>query len=127
MMIGQVLSDRYEILEKIGEGGMAVAYRGRDRVLGRAVAVKVMRPELAADAEFLARFRREARAAAGIIHEHIAAVYDTGSDGPYHYIVMEYVPGESLKARLQREGPLSLNAALTIATATAEALEAAHS
>ena len=127
VMIGQVLNDRYEILEKIGEGGMAVAYRGRDRVLGRAVAIKVMRPELAADGEFLARFRREARAAAGIIHEHIAAVYDTGSDGPYHYIVMEYVPGESLKARLQRGGPLPLEEALRIATATAEALEAAHS
>jgi len=126
MMIGQVLNDRYEILEKLGEGGMAVAYRGRDRVLGRGVAVKVMRPELAADAEFLARFRREARAAAGIVHEHIAAVYDTGSDGPYHYIVMEYVPGESLKARLQREGPLPLDEVLRIATATAEALEAAH-
>jgi serine/threonine-protein kinase len=126
MMIGQVLNDRYEIFEKLGEGGMAIAYRGRDRVLGRAVAIKVMRPELAADAEFLSRFRREARAAAGIVHAHIAAVYDTGSDGPYHYIVMEYVPGESLKTRLQREGPLPLGESLRIATATAAALDAAH-
>ena len=64
-VVGQVLNDRYEILEKVGEGGMAIAYRGRDRVLGRVVAIKVMRPELATDAAFLARFRREARAAAG--------------------------------------------------------------
>jgi beta-lactam-binding protein with PASTA domain/tRNA A-37 threonylcarbamoyl transferase component Bud32 len=126
-MVGQVLNHRYEILDKIGEGGMAVTYRGRDRVLGRAVAIKVMRPELAADAEFLARFRREARAAAGITHAHIAGVHDTGSDGPYHYIVMEYVAGESLKTRLLREGPLPLEEALRIASETAEALEAAHS
>ncbi|MCJ7751017.1 MAG: protein kinase, partial [Armatimonadetes bacterium] len=125
-VVGQVLNDRYEILEKVGEGGMAIAYRGRDRVLGRVVAIKVMRPELATDAAFLARFRREARAAAGITHEHIASVYDTGSDGPYHYIVMEYVEGESMRDRLRREGPLPLAEALRIATETAKALEAAH-
>ena len=125
-IVGQVLNERYEILEKIGEGGMAIAYRGRDRVLGRAVAIKIMRPELATDAGFLARFRREARAAAGIVHEHIATVYDTGSDGPYHYIVMEYVAGESLRDRLRREGPLPLGEALRIAEQTAEAVEAAH-
>ena len=125
-MIGQVLNERYEILEKIGEGGHAATYRGRDRVLGRAVAVKVLKPALAADAEFLARFRREARAAAGIAHEHIATVYDTGSDGARHYIVMEYVPGESLKSRLTREGRLPLDQALRIASETAEALAAAH-
>jgi len=125
-VVGQVLNDRYEILEKVGEGGMAIAYRGRDRVLGRVVAIKVMRPELATDAGFLARFRREARAAAGITHEHIASVYDTGSDGPYHYIVMEYVEGESMRDRLRREGSLPLAEALRIATETAEALEAAH-
>jgi serine/threonine-protein kinase len=125
-IVGQVLNERYEILEKIGEGGMAIAYRGRDRLLGRPVAIKIMRPELATDAGFLARFRREARAAAGFTHEHIAAVYDTGSDGPYHYIVMEYVAGESLHDRLRREGPLPLQEALRVATETAEALEAAH-
>jgi serine/threonine-protein kinase len=125
-VVGQVLNDRYEILEKIGEGGMAVAYRGRDRVLGRVVAIKLMRPELASDAAFVARFRREARAAAGITHEHIAGVYDTGSDGPHHYIVMEHVEGESMRDRLRREGPLPLREALRIAAETAEALEAAH-
>ncbi len=125
-VVGQVLNDRYEVVEKIGEGGMAVAYRGRDRVLGRVVAIKVMRPELASDAAFVARFRREARAAAGITHEHIAGVYDTGSDGPYHYIVMEHVEGESMRDRLRREGQLPLREALRIATETAEALAAAH-
>jgi len=126
-MIGQVLNHRYEILEKVGEGGMATAYRGRDRVLGRTVAIKVMRPELSTDPEFVSRFRREARASAGITHEHIASVYDTGSDGPNHYIVMEYVEGESLRDRLKREGPLPLEEALRITVETAEALEAAHS
>jgi serine/threonine-protein kinase len=125
-IVGQVLNERYEVLERIGEGGMATAYRGRDRILGRVVAIKIMRPELAADSAFLARFRREARAAAGITHEHIAGVYDTGSDGPYHYIVMEYVAGESLRDRLRREGPLPLEEALRITTETAKALEAAH-
>jgi len=125
-MVGQVLNERYEILEKIGEGGMAIAYRGRDRLLGRVVAVKAMRPELATDSGFLARFRTEARAAAGITHEHIAAVYDTGQDGSYHYIVMEYVEGESLRDRLRREGPLPLEEALRIAAETATALDAAH-
>jgi len=125
-MIGQVLNHRYEILDKAGEGGMATTYRGRDRVLGRVVAIKVMKPELAADAEFLARFRREARASAGVLHEHVAGVYDTGSDGAYHYIVMEYVEGESLKDRLRRQGPLPLEEALRIAVETSEALEAAH-
>jgi len=126
-MIGQVLNHRYEILDKAGEGGMAVTYRGRDRVLGRVVAIKVMKPELAADAEFLARFRREARAAAGVVHEHVAGVYDTGADGSYHYIVMEYVEGESLKDRLRREGALPLEEALRITAETSEALSAAHS
>ncbi len=125
-IVGQVLNDRYEILEKIGEGGMAVAYRGRDRVLGRVVAIKVMRPELAGDAAFVGRFRREARAAAGVTHEHIAGVYDTGSDGDYHYIVMEYVEGQSLSDRLRREGALPLAEVLRIGTEAAEALEAAH-
>jgi serine/threonine-protein kinase len=125
-IVGQILNDRYEVLEKIGEGGMAIAYRGRDRLLGRVVAVKIMRPELAADASFLARFRREARAAAGVAHEHIASVHDTGRDGQFHYIVMEYVEGESLKDRLRREGPLPLDDALRIVSETAEALEAAH-
>jgi len=125
-IVGQVLNDRYEVLEKIGEGGMAIAYRGRDRVLGRVVAIKTMRPELATDDAFVARFRREARAAAGVAHEHIASVYDTGSDGNLHYIVMEYVEGESLKERLRRQGPLALDEALRIASQTAEALDAAH-
>jgi len=125
-IVGQVLNDRYEVLEKIGEGGMAAAYRGRDRVLGRVVAIKVMRPEMAGDAAFLTRFRREARAAAGVTHEHIAGVYDSGTDGSYHYIVMEYVEGQSLKERLRREGALPLGEALRIATDAAEALEAAH-
>ena len=121
-----VLSDRYRVEARIGEGGMAEVYRGFDPVLNRTVAIKVLLPQFARDAGFLARFRREARAAAGVTHEHIAGVYDSGSDGPYHYIVMEYVEGQSVKERLRREGPLPLPEALRIAAEAAEALEAAH-
>jgi len=125
-MPGQVLNGRYELTEKIGEGGMAFAWKGRDLLLDRPVAVKLMRDSLAADPEFVARFRQEAQAAASLSHEHIAAVYDFGSDGGLNYIVMEYVPGEDLRRRLKRQGPLSLQEALELGIQVAEALEAAH-
>ena len=125
MMIGQVLSDRYEILEKIGEGGMAVAYRGRDRVLGRAVAVKVMRPELAATlgAE---RFLREVEIAGQLSHPHILPMYDSGESEGLLYYVMPFVPGETLREKLQRDGALPVEEALRLAREVAEALAYAH-
>ena len=125
-MQGRVLNERYELIEKIGEGGMALTWKGRDLLLGREVAVKVMRESLAADPQFIARFRQEAQAAANLSHEHIAAIYDFGSDDGIHYIVMEYVPGEDLKQHLKRRGPLALPEALELALQIAEALEAAH-
>jgi serine/threonine-protein kinase len=125
-MQGRVLNGRYELIEKIGEGGMALTWKGRDLLLGREVAVKVMRESLAADPQFIARFRQEAQAAANLSHEHIAAIYDFGSDDGIHYIVMEYVPGEDLKQHLKRRGPLALPEALELAIQIAEALEAAH-
>jgi serine/threonine-protein kinase len=125
-MTAKVLNDRYELFEKIGEGGMAITYHARDRLLGRPVAVKVMREHLRADPEFVARFRREAQAAAQLSHEHIAGIYDTGVDGALHYIVMEYVPGEDLKTRLRRERPLEVGAAVELARQVAEALRAAQ-
>lgn len=124
---GRVLNDRYELIEKIGEGGMAVTYRAKDRLLDREVAVKCMREQFAAAPEFAERFRQEARAAANLSHPHIASVYDTGSSDGCHYLVMEFIEGEDLKQQVRRSGPLEAKAALDIARQVAEALDAAHS
>jgi serine/threonine-protein kinase len=91
----KVLGGRYELEETLGEGGMASVYRGTDRVLGRTVAVKVLASRYARDAAFVARFRREAQAAAKLNHPGVVSVYDTGSDDGTHYIVMEHVAGPS--------------------------------
>jgi serine/threonine protein kinase len=104
---------------------MARVYLGWDQLLGRSVAVKVLRPELTVDADFVARFRHEAQLAAGLVHPDIVAVFDTGTDGDTHYIVMEHVEGRSL-ARLLREGPLLPERAAEIAESVAEALSFAH-
>jgi serine/threonine-protein kinase len=121
-----VLNGRYELGEVIGEGGMAITHLANDRLLGRRVAVKVLREHLAEASGFLSRFRSEAQAAARLSHENIAAIYDTGSDQGRHYIVMEYVPGENLKERLRREGPLPVAEAVEIAMQACWALQAAH-
>ncbi len=125
-MSGRILNGRYELTEKIGEGGMALAWKGRDLLLGRTVTVKLMRDSLAADSEFITRFRREAQAAANLSQEHIAAVYDFGKDQDTHYIVMEYVHGEDLRRRLKRQSALSPLEAVELGIQVAEALEAAH-
>jgi len=101
MTVGTLLNDRYELLRTIGEGGMAVTYEAHDRLLDRRVALKVMREALARDPAFVEAFRREAQAAANLSHERIAGVYDTGADGQTHYIVMELVEGQDLKALLR--------------------------
>jgi serine/threonine-protein kinase len=93
----QVLNGRYELLERVGSGGMAIVYRSRDRALGRIVAVKVMQDSLTTDDGFLLRFQREAHAAANLTHPNIVTVHDIGQDGYHHYIVMEYVEGQTLK------------------------------
>ena len=124
---GRVLNDRYELVEKIGEGGMAVTYRAKDRLLDREVAVKCMREQLAAAPEFAERFRQEGRAAANLSHPHIASVYDTGLSDGCHYLVMEFIEGEDLRHQLRRSGPLNASEALDIARQVAEALDAAHS
>ena len=122
----QILSDRYELLNKVGEGGMAVTYRARDRVLDRIVAVKVMRDQFTGDPEFVERFLREAQSAASLSHQHIAGVYDTGCHNGTRYIVMEYIEGEDLKGRIKREGRLPIPVVVEIAIQTAQAFEAAH-
>lgn len=105
---------------------MALVYRAHDLVLNRPVAVKVLRPQFAADEDFLRRFRREAQAAASLSHPNIVGVYDVGSDGETHYMVMEFIDGTTLKERIQQGKPLPLGEALDIAYQICEALEHAH-
>ena len=89
-IIGNLLGGRYEILKEIGSGGMAHVYLAQCRLLNRKVAVKILRPELATDKEFLRRFEVEAQAAAGLSHPNIVSIYDVGTDGDLNYIIMEY-------------------------------------
>ncbi len=122
----RVLNDRYEVQSTLGRGGMAQVYLATDRVLGRSVAVKILSRKFSADEKFVTRFRREAQASAGLNHPHVVSVFDTGSHQGLHYIVMEYVEGETLGALMAREGPLPPERALRIAADVAEALESAH-
>ena len=102
-----LLNGRYRLLAQQGSGGMAVIYKATDLALGRTVAVKILRPSLTSDPEFLKRFRQEARNVANLSHPNIVTVHDVGQDGNTHYIVMEYVDGEDLKrlAELKRCNP----------------------
>ena len=121
-----VLGGRYRIVSPLGSGGMADVYLAEDERLGRLVAVKVLKARLAADDEFLERFRIEAQAAASLNHPGIVAVYDRGSADGATYIAMEYVRGESLKQKVRRDGALPPDEAVTIALAVLSALGAAH-
>jgi predicted Ser/Thr protein kinase len=122
----RVLNDRYEIEGPLGRGGMAQVFRATDRVLGRPVAVKVLDRRYKDDATFVTRFQREAQSAAGINHPNVVSIYDTGSEDGIHFIVMEYVDGDTLDDLLRREGPLPTGRAVAIAEPVARALEAAH-
>jgi eukaryotic-like serine/threonine-protein kinase len=122
----RVLGDRYEVEELLGQGGMARVFRGTDRVLNRIVGVKVLSPQFASDDQFVARFRREAQAAAALNHPNIVSVYDTGDQGDVHYIVMEFVEGRTLRDVIRQEGPILPERASEIAQAVARALAAAH-
>ena len=133
--ISKVLAGRYEVLELIGRGGMAEVYLGRDKRLSRTVAIKLLRSDIAEDPTFQARFRREAQSAAALNHPAIVGVYDFGeevvtrADGSTQtvpYIVMEYVPGRTLKERIKEEGALPVAQALRIARQIAGALAQAH-
>ncbi|MGL5315977.1 MAG: Stk1 family PASTA domain-containing Ser/Thr kinase [Peptostreptococcaceae bacterium] len=121
-----VLGNRYEIIRKIGDGGMAFVYEAKDRLLNRTVAVKVLRPEFVDDEEFLGKFKREAEAVASLSHQNIVNVYDVGEDGKVHYIVMEFVDGQNLKEIIKNEGTLDEYTALDITKQIAMALSAAH-
>jgi serine/threonine-protein kinase len=122
-----ILNERYRLIEQIGSGGMSVIYKGQDLELGRLVAVKVLRPSLVGDPEFLMRFRREAQAAANLSHPNIVTVHDVGQDGPKtHYIVMEYVPGQDLKKIIRSRGSFEVDAALAITTEICKGVGYAH-
>lgn len=121
-----ILGNRYEIIRKIGDGGMAFVYEAKDKLLNRTVAVKVLRPEFVDDEEFLKKFKREAEAVASLSHPNIVNVYDVGEEGKVHYIVMEYIDGQNLKDIIKNEGTLDEYTALDITKQIAMALSVAH-
>lgn len=125
-MEGQLLGNRYELIERIGGGGMAVVYKARCRLLNRYVAVKILRTEFTDDEEFVKRFRIEAQAAASLSHPNIVPIFDVGHDNNIHYIVMEYVDGITLKEYIRQMGPLPWKDAVGIAVQICSALEQAH-
>jgi len=123
-MIGKILGNRYEILEKIGGGGMALVYKAKCRLLNRFVAVKILRPEFTSDEEFIGKFKRESQAAASLSHPNIVNIYDVGNDeNDIYYIVMEYVKGRTLKQIIKEKGSIEPNDAINIAKQIALALE----
>jgi len=122
----RTLNGRYRLDQLIGEGGMAVVYRGYDLVLGRVVAIKLLREQFGSDQNFLLRFNREAQSAARLTHPNIANVYDVGHDRDTHYIVMEFVNGPNLKDLIRRQGPFSVEGAAFILRQVGDALDAAH-
>ena len=125
-MVERVLDGRYAIEVLVGSGGMADVYRAKDRLLERTVAVKILHRQYENDTEFIGRFQREAKAAARITHPNIVNVFDVGVAEGRHYIVMEYVPGRTLKERIKEEGPVPAVQALEIARQIASALAQAH-
>ncbi len=125
-MIGTVLSGRYRLEAKLGSGGMSTVYLARDTTLDRPVAVKVLHGEMSEQADQLARFRQEARAVAKLSHPNVVSVIDAGEDGGFPYIVFEYVEGETLKARINRLGPLDVQEALAYAIEIGRGLTVAH-
>jgi len=125
-MIGKVLAERYEIEEKIAEGGMARVYRGRDILLKRTIAIKVLKDQMTGDAAFIRRFEREAQSAAGLSHPHIVSIYDVGNEDGTYYMIMEYIDGQNLKEYIREKGRLPALEAVKISRQVAEALQQAH-
>lgn len=125
-MVGTLLNNRYEIREKIGEGGMAKVYKAKDHLLNRFVAVKVLKDEFTKNAEFVEKFKAEAAAAGSISHSNIVNIYDVGSQVNINYIVMEYLNGRTLKELIIQNGKLDYNRALDFGIQIGKALECAH-
>ena len=124
--IGMMIGERYEILEKIGTGGMSDVYKAKDHKLNRFVAVKVLKQEFSENANFVSKFRIEAQAAAGLMHPNIVNVYDVGEEGGIYFIVMELVEGITLKKYIEKKARLSVKEAISIAIQVSMGIEAAH-
>jgi len=125
-MIGQELGGRYELMERVGGGGMALVYKAHDTLLGRKVAVKILRQQFTNDEDFIKRFRREAQAAASLSHPNVVSIYDVGQDGDVHYIIMEYIEGTNLNDKIKQQAPLQIEEAVHIASQICDALDHAH-
>jgi eukaryotic-like serine/threonine-protein kinase len=123
---GELIADRYELVELIGKGGMSSVFKAHDQMLDRTVAIKVLHPQFTDDEEYVERFRREARSVAQLSHPNIVTVIDRGEDEGSQYIVFEYVDGENLKQLIERSGPLPVRDALLLALQMARALSFAH-
>lgn len=125
-MSNRLLAGRYELIEKIGEGGMAIVYKARCRLLNRYVAIKILRPEFTKDEQFIENFKRESQAAAGLSHPNIVSVYDVGKEGNIHFIVMELIEGKTLSQYIEEKGRLDYKEAISITKQVASALSLAH-
>ncbi|MBY0216641.1 Stk1 family PASTA domain-containing Ser/Thr kinase [Paenibacillus illinoisensis] len=125
-MIGHQLGGRYEVIERVGGGGMALVYKAQDLLLNRNVAIKVLRQQFVHDEEFIRRFRREAQSAASLSHPNVVSIYDVGQEDDVHYIVMEYVEGKNLNEIIKERAPLQVDEAVRIASQIADALDHAH-
>ena len=124
--MSKLLAGRYELIEKIGEGGMAVVYKARCRLLNRYVAIKILRPEFTKDAQFVENFKRESQAAAGLQHPNIVSVYDVGKEGNIHFIVMELIDGRPLSDVIEERAPMDYKTSIEIIKQVASALSVAH-
>lgn len=125
-MSNKLLAGRYELIEKIGEGGMAIVYKGKDRLLNRYVAIKILRPEYTKDEEFIESFKRESQASARLSHPNIVGVYDVGKEGNIHFIVMELIEGKVLSEVIKEKGRIEYKEAISIIRQVASALSLAH-
>lgn len=125
-MSNKLLAGRYELIEKIGDGGMAVVYKAKDKLLNRYIAIKILRPEFTKDASFVENFKRESQAAAGLSHPNIVAVYDVGREGNINYIVMELIDGRTLSDIIAEEAPMDYRKVIDITRQVASALSVAH-
>lgn len=124
---GVFIADRYEVIDKIGAGGMSDVYKAKDHILGREVAIKILKQEFSEDATFVAKFRTEAQSAAGLEHPNIVNIYDVGSENGMYFIVMEYVEGITLKTYIEKRGQLNFKESISIAIQVGRGIEAAHS
>lgn len=126
LTVGMYIADRYEVVDKIGMGGMSDVYKAKDHTLGRFVAIKVLKQEFSEDVNFVTKFRTEAQSAAGLEHPNIVNIYDVGNENGMYYIVMEHVEGVTLKTYIEKKGQLSFKETISIAIQVGRGIEAAH-